>query len=360
MSLGQDLAHIRKEKNLSLEDLFEATKIPVHTLKSIENDTLLKNSSEHTTYLRSYIRSYAKALKIQDAHILEALEATEKNTYNDTLLRLTNPDSISETYSVKKDKVEVNTLNTVDPENLQTDTYEEKTAETDHEEPIIKREAPSKKPTVDSVNWADMSKKVYASPAKSKAGLIIIFILLITGLAIAGYFYSDQIKEMFAISNNGAEEQTSSTHQSGSEFGPAAALVDTTQLQGPAATNSAIALEETLTVALYAAFDKLEPVRVTSDFNNRTNPFWMDQGEAYYFDFKDSLIVRGQYSRLLLFFNGHLINNPRQNYFDPALNSIVITRDVLNDPRYLATTAAEFPTGLGVPPPDSVIYRIQF
>ena len=40
MSLGSDLETIRKEKNLSLEDIFEVTKIPVHTLISIEKDTL--------------------------------------------------------------------------------------------------------------------------------------------------------------------------------------------------------------------------------------------------------------------------------------------------------------------------------
>ncbi|HCI71511.1 MAG TPA: hypothetical protein DHV30_13330, partial [Balneola sp.] len=62
MSLGSDLETIRKEKNLSLEDIFEVTKIPVHTLISIEKDTLFKSSSESKTYLRSFVRSYAKAL----------------------------------------------------------------------------------------------------------------------------------------------------------------------------------------------------------------------------------------------------------------------------------------------------------
>lgn len=96
---------------------------------------------------------------------------------------------------------------------------------------------------------------------------------------------------------------------------------------------------DTLTLAVYAAFDKLEPVRVTSDLNWRTNPFWMEQGEAFNFDFNDSLLVRGQYSRMLLLFNGHVIDNHRQ-YYDPENESLVITRSILNDSGYFGPAPA--------------------
>ncbi|HBQ61515.1 MAG TPA: hypothetical protein DD671_18375, partial [Balneolaceae bacterium] len=102
----------------------------------------------------------------------------------------------------------------------------------------------------------------------------------------------------------------------------------------------------------------LEPVRVTSDLNWRTNPFWMEEGEAYNFDFSDTLLVRGQYSRLLLLFNGHVIENPRQNNFSSSFNSILLTREVLDQPRYLAPPPEEFPLEIGAP--DSTIYRIRY
>jgi hypothetical protein len=111
---------------------------------------------------------------------------------------------------------------------------------------------------------------------------------------------------------------------------------------------------------LYAAYDKLDPVRVTSDFNNRTNPFWMDKGEAYYFDFNDTLVVKGQYSRFLLMYNGNVINNPRQNHYDSDLSSIVITRDILSATEYQENNTNNFPANLGVQAPDTVIYRLDF
>lgn len=369
MSLGNDLSTIRKEKNLSLEDIFEVTKIPVHTLKSIENDTLLKSSSESKTYLRSFVRSYAKALKIPDAHILAALESTEADIYDSDLIKLRNPDTASEEYSVKRDKVEVDSPKTIDLDSLKADTYQEEIDSNEEEGSPKEKPIPSSsayKPTVDSVNWADMSKKVYASPANSKIGLIVILILIVGGLGTVTYFFGGGLLTMFSSEESTNTSSLDDNNQpSQEEITPIISDSSSTETQNPdedisPVTEPSTNLPETLTVTLYAAYDKLEPVRVTSDFNNRTNPFWMDQGEAYYFDFRDSLQVRGQYSRFLLMYNGNVINNPRQNHFDPDLDAIVLTREVLSAPEYQQNAEASFPPNLGVAAPDSVVYRIRF
>lgn len=368
MSLGSDLSTIRKEKNLSLEDIFEITKIPVHTLKSIENDTLLKSSTEHKTYLRSFIRSYAKALKIADAHILAALKATEADSYDNDLIKLVNPEAYSEEYSIKKEKVEVEAPKEKEKTlESKADTYKEEIESNDDLSSSKKEEkASASKPTVDTVNWADMSKKVYASPANSKIGLILILVLLLGGLGTAGYFYGEKLIGMFSTDQS-IEEPTNTGNSDNLSPNSEIISTDSTLIDGSQSTTldntpapSENFLPETLTVTLYAAYDKLEPVRVTSDFNNRTNPFWMNQGEAYYFDFRDSLIIRGQYSRFLLMFNGNVINNPRQNHFDPNFDSIVLTRDILSAPQYRQNSQGSFPANLGVSAPDSIIYRIQF
>lgn len=365
MSLGNDLATIRKEKNLSLEDIFEATKIPVFTLQSIENDTLLKSSTESKTYLRSFIRSYAKALKISDEYIIAALKSTESGTYDNDIIRFLNPNSFPEEYSLKKDKVEVEAPKTNDPESSKADTYQEEIQSNEKKVVWGQQEKPkSLKPTVDSVNWADMSKKVYASPANSKIGLLLIIILLVVGLGTAGYFYGGNLMSMFS---SDTPEQTATIENSDNNPDDSFTAIDDStfissdeNLTENESPNTSFTLPETLTVALYAAYDKLEPVRVTSDFNNRTNPFWMNQGEAYYFDFNDTLRVRGQYSRFLLMFNGNVINNPRQNHYDPTTGSIIITRDILSAPEYQQNNADNFPTNLGVNAPDSIIYRLEF
>lgn len=363
MSLGSDLETIRKEKNLSLEDIFEITKIPVHTLNSIEKDTLFKSSSESKTYLRSFVRSYAKALKISDAHILTALESTENDTYDHDLIKLINPETLSEAYSLKKDKVEVDNDKSIDSEESKADTYQEEIDSSN--EKIIKEEPKTTRPTVDTINWADMSKKVYASPANSKIGLLLIIILIVGTLGTIGYFYGGSLMDMFSSEEvseppTSAQDPVASNQDLIAIPGDSTTVSDNSQDNNSLNTSENTILPETLTVVLYAAYDKLEPVRVTSDFNNRTNPFWMDQGEAYYFDFTDSLRIRGQYSRFLLMYNGNVINNPRQNHFDPAFDSIVLTREILSAPEYQQNSTDNFPPNLGVAAPDSIIYRIQF
>ena len=366
MSLGNDLATIRKEKNLSLEDIFEATKIPVYTLQSIENDSLLKSSTESKTYLRSFVRSYAKALKISDEYIIAGLKSTETGTYDHDLFRLLNPDSSPEEYSLKKDKVEVEAPKANDSESSKADTYQEEIQS--NEKKVFQEQRDRQKssqPTVATVNWADMSKKVYASPANSKIGLLLIIFLLVVGLGATGYFYGGDIMSMLSSDSSSGQAATIE-NPANTPDDSFTAIDDSTftssdeNLTENEPPNTSFSLPETLTVALYAAYDKLEPVRVTSDFNNRTNPFWMNQGEAYYFDFNDTLRVRGQYSRFLWMFNGNVINNPRQNHYDPTTGSIVITRAILSAPEYQQNNENNFPTNLGVAAPDSIIYRLEF
>ncbi|HBQ61517.1 MAG TPA: DUF4115 domain-containing protein, partial [Balneolaceae bacterium] len=74
MSLGKDLASIRKSKNLTLEDVQNAIKIPHDILDSIEDDSIFSDPNRNKTYLRSFVRSYAKLLKIDDEDIVEALD----------------------------------------------------------------------------------------------------------------------------------------------------------------------------------------------------------------------------------------------------------------------------------------------
>ncbi len=375
MSLGKDLSTIRKEKNLTLEDVFSTTKIPVHTLESIEKDAFLNQKGENKTYLRSFVRSYAKALKISDEHILAAIEATEAGIYNNDLIRLTHPDAIQEEFSLNKDHVEIAETSLSSEESSENQT-EEKKSTSDEEntegtstftDPTRAR-SPKSAPTVETVNWADMSRKVYSSPTNPKVFLGIFIAIVFIGIVFASYYYSENIASFFSSEEVAETETPTTAEPTENEIDSpiTSAIIDSVETPStvvPQTNNSlfettANPFGDTLKIVLYAAFDKLDPVRVTSDFNWRTNPFWMDQGEASYFEFKDSLLVRGQYSQMLLMFNGHLIENPRQNYFDSEYNSILLTREILNQPKYREASTEGFP--LNVTPPDSIVYLIRY
>lgn len=354
MSLGKDLAFIRKKQNLSLEDIQNEIKIPLLTLKSIEDGSIFIDSGETKTYIRSFVRSYAKILGIDDADIVQALNEVEAGTYSGSLLADTKkPDELDH----KTESTEPNDSETID---------REKQAEP---KPTNAKKEPKASPVTDvhSVNWADMGKKFSSVRQHSNLWVIVSFFVVLVIAILTTIFYWDSLSTVFS-SNQTDEPQVMSSQPSTTEdesqiptaddLPSATQNSDSTDLVPEPVNNTPMVMGDTLTVTVYAAFDKLEPVRVTSDFNWKTNPFWMEQGDAFNFEFRDSLLVDGQYSRMLLLFNGHIIENPRQSYFDETFNAILITRSLLDQPEYLEPAPAVFPLEVG--PPDSTEYVIRF
>lgn len=357
MSLGKDLASIRKSQNLSLEDIQNAIKIPLNTLKSIENDSIFSDATKNKTYVRSFVRSYAKVLKIDDEEIVEALDEVEEGIYSGGLIG-DSAEEITET--------EFN----LDPKDTLPSESQEEEESSAFREAIPEPKKPKRTPPPpeeDPINWADMGRKFTTVSKNSRVWLFVLVLVIVGSLGTTGYLFWDDIGSYFQ--NDPVVNEPVSNDQNAVPPTPidSSALAENDDLQTGENVNNTneqetppgpIELGDTLTVSLYAAYGQLEPIRVTSDLNWRTNPFWMEQGESYYFDFNDTLLVRGQYSRMLLMFNGHVIENPRQNYFNSAFNSIMITRDILDQPRYLAAPPNEFPLSVG--PPDSTVYRIRF
>ncbi|MEX0721138.1 MAG: helix-turn-helix domain-containing protein [Balneolaceae bacterium] len=345
MPLGKDLASIRKSQNLTLEDIQNAIKIPLSTLQSIEDESIFHSHAENPTYRRSFIRSYAKILKIEDDKIVKALDAMEAGTYQGNLF------SGSETEE--------------EPEPTESDFIEEgkeEGIESTFTPPVSEKPKKAKPPEINSVNWADMGRKFSPVGRNSRNVLVLIILISVSLLAGAGYIFSDEIMD-FISNTTPADELQADAGEPAIQPAPidsANVYLEETESDRTSAESrdEPIVLGDTLTVAVYAAYGQLEPVRVTSDLNWRTNPYWMEEGEAYNFDFNDTLLVRGQYSRMLLLFNGHPIDNPRQNHFNNSYNSILITRADLNQSRYLTPPPQEFPLDIGAP--DTIEYRLRF
>ena len=71
----------------------------------------------------------------------------------------------------------------------------------------------------------------------------------------------------------------------------------------------------------------------------------------------DTVLVRGQYSRMLIMFNGHVIENPDLLYYNEAFDSIMLTRTDLNDESYFEIPPTDFPYEVGAP--DSLVSPLQ-
>lgn len=357
MSLGKDLAAVRNKLGLSLEEIQSQIKIPAHVLKSIENDSIFNELESNKTYTRSFVRSYAKSLGLADDLIVSALDSFEAGLYEHGTI-LDEELTKKHTPFIKPEEID-DTASGKEPTLVKPDIE-------------IAPKKPT--PTVENVNWADMGKKFSTPATNPKVIFPVIIALILIGIAIAIYVFREPIFGFFTTSDSPDITETTEPVVPQND---AEALIDTSNVEStitdaPLITDNQISqgqestlavpsfssdVTDTLTITVYAAFGKLEPVRVTSDFNWRTNPFWMEQGQAFNFNFIDTVLVRGQYSRILLMFNGHVLDDPFADYYDDTFDSILLTREVLSDENFYSTPPAEFPFEIGAP--DSLVFPLQ-
>lgn len=350
MSLGNDLASIRKKIGLTLEEVQSSIKIPLYTLESIEDNSIFDSTEHNAAYIRNFIRSYARALKINDQDIVNALDEVQGGIYAGSLIPSTEERAVNDIEKSQKAANEVPppfSLSNVSPPDIEVAPVKEK-------------------PSVESVNWADVGKRFANEEPSSKSWLIGIIIFVVIVLFASLFFFRNEIMGMFSSSSSEPIEASSGiSNEDPLAFIPSTTIEDENQdadtVAIPSITSPIVAnrnpIGEGLTVAVYAAFDILDPVRVTSDLNWRTNPFWMEQGQAFNFDFNDTLLVRGQYTKMLLLHNGHVIENARSRYFNSEYNSILITRSILDDARYASSPPSDFPYEVGAP--DSIVYVLS-
>ncbi len=380
-SLGNDLAHIRKEQELSLEDIYESTKIPIRILKSIEDNSIFTDFEENATYIRSYVRSYAKALSIDEKQIVYALNKVEKNDYSGSLQKLfEEPPKRSFEYDeedgTEKEPKDLDKEQEEDMVHDHSPEFQSDQTAPSEDSPESSESSPLPKadhPDVKSVDWADMGRKF--QPLKSVrsrtwAGILIFLLIII----IAGsffYFYeseqaSNEVTESSttAIQQNEPSEEKVSTDSLELDIVPSSETDDTSEPQ-PASTTEDIpnetmtTLPDTLSVVLYAAYGRLEPVRVYTDIMDDINPYWIEQGEAIRFNFVNELNIRGQFSRMVLLLNGHPVQNLREEFYNPDTRLLEINRNYFEgDPQWLQPAPDSLE--IGAPPPTTIKDRPTF
>lgn len=361
-SLGKDLAQIRKEQNISFDDVYEATKIPKRIIRSIEDDSIFTDFEENPTYIRSYVRSYAKALSIDEKQIVYALDKREKNNYSGSLQKLMKNRPAQSFHDDKDDKPESEQETEKDEEKVPEDSPETKS----DEEAGSLEEGPasqktSKKPGVRSVDWADMGRQFQPlKTAKSRTWvgiLVILFLLAVSGGIFYIYFYESTPVNIGHKQNTVNQQKSSqrvSTDSLELNIVPSAnndtsALME--KANGGSLQNETLeTLPDTLSILLYAAYGKLEPVRVYTDIIGDVNPYWIEEGDALRFNFVNNLHIRGQHSRIVLFMNGHVVQNYREQFYNPETRLVEINRSYFEgEPKWLEP--APDTLAIDAPPP---------
>lgn len=364
LSLGRDLQLIRKHLGYTVEDIQNATKLPLDTIRSIEDGSIFSESKEITTYIRSFVRTYARALKIDSELMAQALDQEELGNYTNLLLTAFPElmDEKPEKQEPEEDKKTEEKPSSKEKKN-RSPSFRFAGEEEDRNTSSRKMSAPSasrarsntKEPDVHSINWAGLgqdSKKSRTQPPVwiISAGILVIVIIAATIIISQFGLFSSQ--DDMPVEPPAADVQEPSQNQD-------LTLDLSDDVTEEALQESDITLSDTLYLTVYAATGRLDPVRIWSDLKPRIDPYWLDQGIAYNFEFSDSIRVSGSYSNMLLFLNGNRIDNFRGQYYNPEESAVELTRSIFDsDPRWATPRPFELPDG--VPEPDTLMNRPSF
>lgn len=361
-TIGKDLSVIRKHLNLDLEDIHQKTRIPLETLHRIEDGSLLTDSSENIIYIRSFIRTYAKALKIDEELVLKSLDQHEVGIYNGLLL-----ESYPELMPEKPKKTGETEKKTESKQKKETESPDETIDKADKSvqkrkqtySSIQSKQGTSDikttyKSTVKDEKWAKVGHMISSRQKTTPVWVIgVIVIILITLISIYFIYQSNLFGDDEAMPQLESESPQSGPATEGSELSLEFGEMDPVE---PASST----LDDTLYITLYAAYDKLEPVRVWSDLKPRIDPYWLEEGMAMNFDFRDTIRINGQYNRMLLFLNGHRIDNFRQEYYNQEEAAVELTRSLFENDEDLWASPVPFDIPEDAAEPDSVLFRPLF
>tara|TARA_B100000989_G_scaffold61949_1_gene42696 strand:+ start:640 stop:2106 length:1467 start_codon:yes stop_codon:yes gene_type:complete len=488
MALGKDLAEIREEQGIDINDIQGLTKLSLEIITKIESDSIFNSEIYNEAYKRNFVRSYARALKIKESTIVQALDAMDEGTYDFKIIKETGVNNPTDNFneeegksnlekdstpkkalirtelnydtktkieatkkilmnsevkeitdfptasnevteplistdskkvnpsvnppdsklSTKKTKVSASLSdkenprptdkvdNEVDPSDYSEDLSDElKKAPKPKKQPSVKRSASSTK-TSDNVNWAQMGKQ-FSAQQDSKSNVVFITVLAIITMCLLlfSFLYRSTISSWFTdffdsnsiiaegITNFNSDNNITADSLLGSnlidnptnpnqnpDISETSAMDENQNTSAITLTTEEVALldsitlrnlaqfPDTLQIVVYAAYDKLEPVRIGSDLRESIYPIWIEKGQAYYFDFNQEITIRGQLRRMLILFNNNVIEAPLERFAGVQENSLQFTRIRLAAAEFEEKQELVLPDG--VSEPDSMIYAINF
>ncbi len=313
-TLAEDLKTCRKRLNISLEDISKNTRVPVSLFASMEDGTFFSDPGFTRTYIRSFTRMYGKAIKIDEVDIVRALDEDEAEMYSGFLHRKYVLGEVEKPIVVPPIPVQRESVTKPDTASpAQTATLAA----------TIRPEPPRTPIESDrTVDWADMNAKINRPRPNSNSTLYLVIALLLVLVAAATIYLWYNPLGANSNANNEPQSQIETTP-------PVVEPSDQVALEPPPELTQLQNLPDTLTLIVYALYDKLDPVRIVSDLKNGVNPYWIEKGAGREFEFRDTIVVRADASRFALIYNGHLINSMGEFRFDEDSLNYRLTRGVL-------------------------------
>lgn len=363
-SLGRDLQSIREHLDYTVEDIKNATKLPLDTILSIEDGTIFSESKEINTYIRSFVRTYGRALKIDNELMAQALDQEELGNYSNLLLnnfpelkgdepepyKPDTDEEMDDSKSSKKKKKRSPSFTFAGGDNKAS-----KPRKGASRQASSRSSSKNSGPDVRSIDWAGLGKGFKKERSQPPVWIIsagLLIIIIVAAAVIISQFGLLNSEDEAPVEPPVADVQEPSRNQD-------LTLDLSDEMPEEAVQETEVALADTLYLTVYAASGRLDPVRVWSDLKPRIDPYWLSQGTAYNFEFSDSIRVAGSYSNMLLFLNGNRIDNFRGQYYNPEESAVELTRSIFDsDAEWATPVPFELPED--VAEPDTLVNRPSF
>lgn len=332
-TLHADLIAIRDARGLTTTDVQARTRMPDSVLREIESGSIFTKPDSQKTYVRSFVRSYAKAIQISDTDAVRALDEFFAGAYDGFLRETYLGESRPE---IAEGEPEVQMLKRIVTSTLGAEEF----TRPDPSRPHNQMTPPP--PDLSQVNWSGIG----AGISRIRPGLLVLSVAV---LATLGVMAAAWWTNGFGLLTESEEvPERVSAIQPVDEPAP---VPDSTMVAHPDP------LPETLELLVYAVYDRLEPIRVQTDFSPEVNPYWVEYATAMRFQFQNQISIRGAFPRFILLFNGHVI--PDKEAFLVGGNTLTIRRDYLeNEPLFRTAPPDSLPGGL--PYPKSIVDRPVF
>ena len=395
--LHDDLVAIRKKRKMSVQDIHDKTRLAMNTIRQIEDGSIFEAES-NKTYTRSYVRTYARGLGMNDNDMIQALDLREGGMYDGFLRYQYTGEKPpkpaqppAESKPVLPSTPPPTQENSADP--VDADPSDAKSIPTPGKEPSnpVQSEPSTKAeknpegnmapmeskprvldgstigpgktgpvkirnarhttpppPTSADVDWSNLrlNTKRHGKdiPVLPIAGGIIILLLLVFGIFWLLNSDSDPDDTTGLTPETGITEEREAT---GSEFNEM--LADT--LDAPVPPDPSIAaatvLPDTLSVVVYAATGNLEPFRVRSDTFENRRPYWIEQGVGMRIAFVNEMTLTGNFNRMLVLYNDRVITEFDE--IDVNGERILRRSQFEDDPSLESFTNTELPDGISEP-----------
>ena len=321
-----DLRRIRAQKNVSVDDLHNETKIPRGLIESFEQSGLFDHPMFNRVYLRSFIRTYADVVGISPDIAVAALEDAFEGRYDGRLAQEYLGEEASSSIHLEREQMLPAT-----EQPAQTGFQSERVApasssvlKQSHKDPLSREPAvawTAQSPPPSSRSFA--SDRFASGRSQVKQWIFIGGGLVVLVAAIWWVLRSA----------DGAESQ----QQSGSEqqevvLSDSVNLADTSSAGIGTPLEGSLPIGEEFQVTIVAAQDKVQNIKVTVDDDVR-RPYWIERDKSRTFRVKERIIIERQLEKIELKVAGRSYPTDQRDDQD----RIVITRDQIRS--YLAANA---------------------